>query len=391
MVLMQASLVVAMSQLAAGAAGPGAGACGGTAYVGLLSVHNSTVHSTSLATDLAKARAAGDVSASSRALEQQLTLLLVLARSLRAVESCRRDFVLLGVLPALPRRWQQLLAAEGVTFMQTPPLVLGSPATDKLLAWSLTRYRRLLVLDSDLIVLRPVEDLFQSAHPFVVAHHESDLQQARCGVPLEQRMIGALYAITPSEATLAALRAALPRFVAEADLWQRYAEQQLLSCHFQQQERGVGLPPPSRLPLSCAPRIAPPLSRVHCVCARASALPPPGVCAALRLLVQRQQPRLHGLPRAHGPAHARDLPTHLPQELQDALSRGQAGVRRCREPRPRRVPVEHPDLAARRASRALQGEAAQAMVGVARAVPPAARRRAAHGDDRAGQSGGRAD
>jgi hypothetical protein len=234
---MSFQLVLAM--LAAPAAGPGADACGGTAYVGLLSVHNSTAHSTSLATDLAKARAAGDGSASSRALEQQLDLLLVLARSLRAVESCQRDFVLLGALPALPRRWRELLAAEGVAFVQTPPLVLGSPATDKLFAWSLTRYRRLLVLDSDLLVLRPVEDLFQSDHPFVVAHHESDLQQARCGVPLEQRMIGALYAITPSQATLAALRAALPRFVAERDLWQRYAEQQLLSCHFQQQVRSV--------------------------------------------------------------------------------------------------------------------------------------------------------
>lgn len=203
-----------------------------TAYVGLLSVHNSSAHSTSLATDLAKAQEAGDAHALQRALSRQLAMLVVLLRSLRAVEECRRDFVLIGALPDLPSVWQSELGELGVKLHPTPALVPGSPATDKLQAWRLTQYRRVLVLDSDVMALRSVSSLFADSAPIVAAHHESDIVQSRCGVPLEKRLIGALYAISPSEQTFRSIVSTLPRFTPEKDMWKRYAEQQVLACHF---------------------------------------------------------------------------------------------------------------------------------------------------------------
>ena len=121
---------------------PGAALC-------VTQVHNSSLHSTALATDLAKARSEGDTGASERALSKQLAMIVVLVRSLRAVEECRRDVLLLGVLPNLTGVWRALLDELGVTLHPTRALVEGSPATDKLHAWRLTQYHRLLVLDSD--------------------------------------------------------------------------------------------------------------------------------------------------------------------------------------------------------------------------------------------------
>ena len=119
--------------------------------------------------------------ASQRALSQQLAMLVALMRSLRAVEECQCDFVLVGVLPELPEVWHAHLLALGAKLHSTPSLVDGSPATDKFHAWRLTQYRRLLVLDSDLLVARPVAPLLEGSAPFVAAHHESDVVQSRCG------------------------------------------------------------------------------------------------------------------------------------------------------------------------------------------------------------------
>ena len=76
-------------------------------------VHNSSLHSTALATDLAKARSEGDTDASERALSKQLAMIVVLVRSLRAAEECRRDVLLLGVLPNLTGVWRALLDELG--------------------------------------------------------------------------------------------------------------------------------------------------------------------------------------------------------------------------------------------------------------------------------------
>ena len=74
--------------------------CEGTAYVSLLSIHNSTAHSTgALATETAKEiegqRLRGGSDGMGKMMRRQLQLVLVLVRSLRRVESghCRRPFL----------------------------------------------------------------------------------------------------------------------------------------------------------------------------------------------------------------------------------------------------------------------------------------------------------
>ena len=181
-----------------------------TAYASLLSIHTdrSSVRTTALATNVAKAIARGDSlcvgSSPWSPIAVQLRLLLVLVRSLRRVERrCRRDFVIFGALPpCLPQPWRASLESEGAEFVRTPPLVHGSPAADKLHAWNLTQYARILVLDSDVMAIAPMEELLatSSSHTpmearltttsintstlrpatqpgFVAARHESDLVQ----------------------------------------------------------------------------------------------------------------------------------------------------------------------------------------------------------------------
>ena len=165
--------------------------CDATAYVSVLSIHNASTHSTSLATETAKDLLQRDTSGLLRMARRMLLLILVLVRSLRAVEppGCRRPFVLLGVLPSLPPLWRARLTREGVVFAPCAPLVPGNPASDKLRAWLLVRYERLLYVDADVMALANVDDVLAPAPPHVVvqAHHESDLVQAHCGVPLAQR------------------------------------------------------------------------------------------------------------------------------------------------------------------------------------------------------------
>ena len=73
--------------------------CEGTAYVSLLSIHNSTAHSTALATETAKEiegqRLRGGSDGMGKMMRRQLQLVLVLVRSLRRVETghCRRPFL----------------------------------------------------------------------------------------------------------------------------------------------------------------------------------------------------------------------------------------------------------------------------------------------------------
>ena len=208
----------------------------GTAYATLLSIHNTTVHSTSLATMAAKELTHPQVGPSD-ALYAQLMLILVLTRSLRRVEVCRRDMVLLGALPSpatVGAEWMARLHREGIIMRPTTPIVLGNPATDKLHVWRLTEYRRVVFLDADILVLARIEDIFvNSDRALAVAHHESELMQAQCDIALEQRIVTALFAVQPSYTTFKSLiEVDIPQSRSNAFLLSHSSEQTMLACRF---------------------------------------------------------------------------------------------------------------------------------------------------------------
>jgi len=146
----------------------------GSAYASLLTSHGDVGGNTYM-------------TKGSVALGRQVLMLLILLRSLRSHEHvCRRPFVLLrGEAVALPPNDEAVLAAEG-DFRQhwITPIKLGVPPFDKLHAWNLSlAYTRLLVVDADAMMLRPVEELFKprdanrwsrTRAPLTMAHHGYD-------------------------------------------------------------------------------------------------------------------------------------------------------------------------------------------------------------------------
>ena len=164
-----------------------------TAYAALVTTHTNTLQKTTIAKH---ARRRGGRLDQAAAVHMQVKLLDVLVRSIRVNEhECRRDFVLLlgttvpmrasdnttlvrlGVLvrrvavrqpsrPVDPGRLLLLglaLALPPHKRCLGPPQALreGVPAIDRLHAWMLTEYRRVLVVDTDAMVLRPLDALFR--------------------------------------------------------------------------------------------------------------------------------------------------------------------------------------------------------------------------------------
>ena len=206
----------------------------GTAYASLLSFHDSNETSTQLAGMVARSRLKKQLGIPSRydPVDVQLRLLLVLVRSLRRVERCRRDLVLLGAHPpSMSAMWRVRLHREGVVLWPTTPILLGNPSSDKLHAWRLTQYNRILVLDTDVMVMRPLDDLFEQSADFVAAHHESDFAQSTCGIAIERRMIGAMMVLKPSLARYEALTKALSTYAKTSPQFvKKYSEQHFLAC-----------------------------------------------------------------------------------------------------------------------------------------------------------------
>ena len=167
-----------MQAAASAGAGPsGALPCSRQAYVGLL-----TTHDKHLLRDLnvTAGKWKTFIGKKGGKFDTQVLLLQVLLRSLRAAErACRRDFVLLlGPQTRLPPDKLALLRAEGVVTRPAPPLRAGVPTLDKLHAWRLTNYSRVLFVDSDVMAFRSLDDLFRddeqrlpelaiAAHPYV--------------------------------------------------------------------------------------------------------------------------------------------------------------------------------------------------------------------------------
>ncbi|KAL1510127.1 hypothetical protein AB1Y20_006459 [Prymnesium parvum] len=193
----------------------------GTAYASVLGVHGSTKKSTFL-------QAHGS-------LEIQLQLVEALVRSLRETERCHRDFVLFVTSPdevPITSKWMDALEADGVKLRTAKPLILGSPASDKLHVWKMTDYSKVLVLDSDVMVMRSLDDIFEEKRSFVVAHHPTDQMQALCGIPAERRGVGAMYLMRPSDAVFLRLLDSIRSFQVSIHHFSHYGEQTGLNCFF---------------------------------------------------------------------------------------------------------------------------------------------------------------
>ena len=121
-----------------------------------------------------------------------------------------------------------------------PPLIPGVPTADKLHVWTLTNYTQCVVLDADLMFLKPIDDVFGGTAELTIAHHPYDHLQAQCGVPVEARGIAAMIVMRPNLATYAALmRYLLRRFKAEQLL---YSDQTGLMCFFGNRSRTLPCP-----------------------------------------------------------------------------------------------------------------------------------------------------
>ena len=169
----------------------------------------------------------------------QLQLATVLVRSLRRVERCHRDFVLMlgGEASRYIERSESatsqlrsLQERDGVTTRVVAAIVRGVPSLDKLHAWRLTNYSRVLVLDADTLVLRSLDYLFALPEPFVVAHHSSDIVQLVCGLPTERRAMSSLFVMQPGDATYMALEQAAVR--QNRFRLTHYSEQMMVACFF---------------------------------------------------------------------------------------------------------------------------------------------------------------
>lgn len=180
-------------------------------------------------------------------LARQVLMLLILLRSLRQHERvCRRPFVLLrGSSVLLPPADLAVLEAAG-PFVQheITPIKLGVPPFDKLHAWNLSSalYSRILVIDADAMLLRPVEELFSMRASragggalLTMAHHGYDKAQDICHIPIESRGVGGFYVMSPNAAEFPQLVHATTRFK---------EEQTGVACFFHRRKRLATLPCP---------------------------------------------------------------------------------------------------------------------------------------------------
>jgi len=172
-------------------------------------------------------------------LNRQLQLLLAMLRSVRRTERCRHDIhLLMGTHgPYISPEWTATIEPEGVQIWRVPPLFPGIPSADKLHVWKLGKYSKVLVVDSDVLVLRSLDDAFAmgSGDEFSIAHHPYEMQQAQCGIPVHQRGVGGLFVARPNESTFSELVAYIATYPTHH--LQHYSEQTALSCFFRNRTR----------------------------------------------------------------------------------------------------------------------------------------------------------
>ena len=225
--------------------------CSDTAYATLLSTHASHIGARTFLADPARGHhgthSANDIrptpipqsfflGLNEDLRSRQMQVLLVLVRSLRSLEKCRRDFILmLGNRTHLADTHREMLAREDVIFHSTPVLFEGVPTADKFEAWRLTKYRRVVVLDSDVMALKPLDDLFEMPEQFVIAHHPYDQLQAQCGIAPANRGIAAMFVMSPNLTTYSELLLYVRRRFTLSQL--TYSDQTGLVCFFANRTR----------------------------------------------------------------------------------------------------------------------------------------------------------
>ena len=110
---------------------------------------------------------------------------------------CRRDFVLLvGTAVTLGDALTARLHAAGVVMISVPPVRFGRPTLDKLHAWNLTAYAKLLVIDSDAVALQSLDAVF-ALREGAMGHHPYEVFQGRCAIPAAARGQGGFFLIEP--------------------------------------------------------------------------------------------------------------------------------------------------------------------------------------------------
>ena len=166
-------------------------------------------------------------------VRSQLRLLVVLARSLRRAERCRRAIViLLGDMVTLPADARAELSQLGIRIATVPPLLLGTACFEKLHAWRLP-FTRVALLDADVVVLQPLDDLFTRPEEFLIARHPGGgLEQAQCGLPKERWGIGAFFVLQPNLTAFSALSAFATGPMLNLPALETFSEQILLPCYF---------------------------------------------------------------------------------------------------------------------------------------------------------------
>jgi hypothetical protein len=211
----------------------------GTAYATLLTMHNTTSAS-QISKHARRSNGRVDRSAS---VAMQIKLIDVLVRSIRATERrCRRDFVLLlGMAVSISPSQQAILTRlDGFFTRRVAALREGQPQIDRLHAWTLTEYSRVLSIDADAMILRPMDALFGDTDAgswggnesrLMMANHPYDIKQAACGRAIGDRVNSGFIILTPSMDTFAAL---LRDMSARPWHWalKNYSEQTGLPCFF---------------------------------------------------------------------------------------------------------------------------------------------------------------
>jgi hypothetical protein len=162
-----------------------------SAYLTLLTVHAKATDNARVGTFFQKQGMAG--------FRRQIDLMLVLLFSLREHESCRRDFVLLvGTGVELGQALEYRLRTAGVVMKRVPPVRWGRPTLDKLHAWNLTQYGKVLIMDSDSIALQSLDAVF-TGREGTMGHHPYELFQKKCDIPPDKRGQGGFFMIEPRE------------------------------------------------------------------------------------------------------------------------------------------------------------------------------------------------
>ena len=88
------------------------------------------------------------------------------------------------------------------------------------------------------LVLKPLDRLFEAKEDLVIAQHVYDMVQAGCSLPQERRGVGALFSVRPSRESFTALMAHVMTY--SSHHLRHYSEQTALSCFFANRSRTLG-------------------------------------------------------------------------------------------------------------------------------------------------------